>query len=168
MNTDRIEKSILLRAPRQRVWDAVADARQFGAWFGVEFDGPFVEGQVLTGRIRPTQVDAEVAKLQQPHSGRPFEWLVERIEPQQRLRFRWHPYAIEPGVDYAAEPMTEIVFELREEDGGTRLTITESGFDRIPLARRAKAFAANDGGWAHQLRLVEKYLALHPQGPQHA
>src|ERR1700761_1700612 len=113
MNTDRIEKSILLRAPRQRVWNAIADARQFGAWFGVEFDGPFVEGHALTGRIRPTQVDAEVAKLQ--------------------------------------EPMTEILSELRDEDGAPRLTITESGFDRIPLARRAKAFAANDGGWAHQM-----------------
>lgn len=164
MNTDRIEKQILLRAPCERVWRAISDHRQFGSWFGVAFDGPFVPGARLSGRIVPTTVDAEVAKLQQPHEGKAFEWLVESIEPMRRLAVRWHPYAIDAAVDYSSEPTTLVVFELKEVPGGTLLTITESGFDRIPLARRAAAFAANDGGWSHQVKLIEKYLALHPQG----
>lgn len=164
MNTDRIDKKILLRAPRERVWRAISDSSQFGQWFGVRFDGAFVEGARLTGTIVPTQVDPEVARLQEPHSGKTFEWVVERIEPMQRFSFRWHPYAIDPGVDYSKEPMTLIVFELKDAPGGILLTITESGFGRIPLARRAQAFAANDGGWQAQTRLIEKYLALFPNG----
>lgn len=159
MNTDRIEKQILLRVPPERVWQAVSDSRQFGAWFGVAFDGPFAEGVRLTGRIVPTTVDAAVAKLQEPHAGKAFEFSVERIEAMVRIAFRWHPFAVEPGVDYSNEPTTLIVFELRRVPQGTLLTITESGFDQIPLARRAAAFAANDGGWAMQTKLIEKYLA---------
>jgi uncharacterized protein YndB with AHSA1/START domain len=157
--TDRIEKTILLRAPHARVWRAISDAKQFGSWFGVAFDGPFVAGARLTGRIVPTQVDAEVAKTQEPYAGKTFECSIDRIEPMRLFSFRWHPYAIEPGVDYSSEPTTLVVFELEEVPGGTRLTITESGFDRIPLERRAKAFASNDQGWAAQTRLLEKYLA---------
>lgn len=159
MTTDRIEKKILLQAPRARVWAAISDATQFGTWFGVRFDGPFVAGARLTGRIVPTSVDAEVAKLQKPHEGKAFEFVVDRIAPMSRFSFRWHPYAVEPGVDYAKEPMTLVVFELAAVPGGTLLMISESGFDQIPLARRAKAFSANDGGWAAQTRLIEKYLA---------
>jgi len=159
---DRIEKSVLLAAPLARVWAAVSEAREFGSWFGVAFDGPFVEGRWITGAIVPTTADAEVAKLQEPHRGKRFEFLVEAIEPLRRIAFRWHPFAIEPGVDYSKEPTTLIVFELEEAPGGTRLTVTESGFDRIPLERRAKAFAANEGGWSHQMRLVEKYLGATP------
>jgi uncharacterized protein YndB with AHSA1/START domain len=154
---DRIEKTAVLRAPLPRVWEAMSDARQFGSWFGVEFDGPFAEGRALTGRIVPTTVDPEVAKMQEPHRGKPFAFTVERIEPMRRISFRWHPFAIDPRVDYSKEPTTLIVFELEEVQGGTRLTITESGFDGIPLARRAEAFRANEGGWTHQLVLVRKY-----------
>jgi uncharacterized protein YndB with AHSA1/START domain len=161
MTPDRIEKSTVLRAPLERVWKAVSDARQFGRWFGVEFDGPFEEGRSLTGRIVPTTVDPDVAKMQEPHRGKPFAFTVERIEPMRRISFRWHPFAIDPKVDYSNEPMTLIVFELEAVEGGTRLTITESGFDRIPLERRAQAFRANEGGWTHQLTLVSKYLAAH-------
>jgi len=157
--TDRIEKKILLRAPRERVWGAVSDARQFGTWFGVEFDGEFVAGARLTGKITPTKVDPEVAKSQQPYSGKAFEIEVDRIEPMRLLSFRWHPFAVEPGLDYSKEPATLVAFELEPATGGTMLTITESGFDRIPLARRAKAFAANDQGWLAQTKLLEKYLA---------
>lgn len=163
MSTHRIEKQILLRAPCARVWQAVSDAQQYGSWFGVAFNGPFVEGARLTGKIVPTRVDAEVAKLQKPYEGVAFEFLVERIEPMRRISFRWHPYAVEPGVDYTKEPTMLIVFALEEVSGGTLLTITGSGFDRIPLARRAKAFAANDSGWAMQTKLIEKYLAMQPQ-----
>ncbi len=157
--TDRIEKQILLKAPLERVWRAISDAGEFGAWFGMEFDGAFVAGARLTGKIRPTKVDPEVAKLQQPHTGKAGTFVIDRVEPMRRFSFRWHPYAIEPGVDYSAEPMTLVAFELKEVPGGTLLTITESGFDRIPLARRVQAFRANEGGWEHQTRLIEKYLA---------
>ena len=160
MDTDRIDKRIVLRAPRERVWKAVSEAKAFGSWFGVEFDGAFREGARLTGRIVPTTVDPEVARMQERHRGMPFAFSVGRIEPPRRIEFRWHPFAIEPGIDYSHEEATLIVFELTEVDGGTQLTITESGFDRIPIERRAKAFAANDAGWSHQLKLVEKYLAL--------
>ena len=129
MNTDRIEKKIQLRAPRERVWRAISDAREFGSWFGVAFDGPFAEGTRLTGKIMPTTVDAEVAKMQEPYSGKAFDWTVERIEPMRRISFRWHPFAVEPGVDYSKEATTLIEFELSEAAGGTLLTISESGFD---------------------------------------
>ena len=156
---DRIEKQILLHAPRSRVWRAISDARSFGAWFGVEFEGAFQPGTSLVGKIRPTQVDPEVAKLQEPHSGKPFQFTIERVEPEQLISFRWHPFAIDPAVDYSSESTTLIEFVLTEVDGGTLVTITESGFDRIPLERRAAAFKANDGGWAHQTKLLQKYLA---------
>lgn len=160
MNTDRIEKKIQLKAPRERVWRAVSDASQFGRWFGVRFEGPFEEGKKLAGKIVPTEVDAAVAAMQKPHEGTPFEWVVERIEPPQRIVFRWHPFAMDKSVDYSAEPMTRIVFELQELGKETLLTITESGFDSLPVARRAQAFQANEGGWTHQLKLVEKFLAI--------
>lgn len=156
--TDRIEKRILLRAPRARVWDAITDAKQFGIWFGAEFDGPFTEGARLSGRIKPTQVDATVAKSQEAYDGMPFEMLIERIEPQRRVTFRWHPYPIGDDVDPASEPMTLVAFELEEAEGGTLLTISESGFDQVPLARRAEAFTSNEQGWSIQVKLIEKYL----------
>jgi uncharacterized protein YndB with AHSA1/START domain len=160
-NTDRIEKQVLLKAPRERVWRALSEAEQFGTWFGVRFDGPFIEGERLTGKIMPTQVDAEVAAMQAPYEGTPFEWIVERIEPMQRIAFRWHPFGIDKAIDYSHEPMTLIVFELHDAPEGILLTVTESGFDKLPPERRAKALAANEGGWAHQMKLIAKYLALH-------
>jgi len=158
---DRIEKKITLRAPVARVWRAISDAREFGAWFGVAFDAPFVAGGRVTGKIRPTEVDPEVAKLQAPYEGQAFDFTIDRIEAPRLFSFRWHPFAVEPGVDYSKEPATLVVFELAEVEGGTLLKITESGFDRIPLERRAKAFAANEGGWEHQTRLVQKYVQAH-------
>ncbi|TAN01691.1 MAG: vanillate O-demethylase oxidoreductase VanB [Rhodanobacteraceae bacterium] len=160
-NTDRIEKQVLLQAPRERVWRALSEAEQFGTWFGVAFDGPFVEGERLTGTITPTQVDAEVAAMQTPYAGTPFEWFVEKIEPMQRIAFRWHPFGIDKTIDYSHEPMTLIVFELHEATNGILLTVTESGFDQLPPERRAKAFAANEGGWTHQMKLISKYLGMH-------
>jgi uncharacterized protein YndB with AHSA1/START domain len=156
--TDRIEKSVLLNAPRARVWNALTDSKEFGQWFGVRFEGPFVAGSPVRGAIAPTTVDPEVAKLQQPYAGMTFEITIDRIEPQRLFSFRWHPYAIEPGVDYSKEPTTLIVFTLEEKPDGVLLTVTESGFDRIPLERRAKAFEANEGGWAKQMTLIKKYL----------
>ncbi len=162
-STDRIEKRVLLRASRERVWRAISDAKQFGSWFGVEFDGPFVAGASIVGKIVPTTVDAEVAKRQEAHKGVHFEFAVDRVEPMRLFSFRWHPYAVDSSVDYSKEPSTLVAFVLEEAGDGTMLTVTESGFDQIPLARRAKAFAANEGGWAAQMKLIEKYLALHPK-----
>ena len=158
-DTDRILKSILLRAPLPRVWRAMSDAREFGSGFGVAFDGPFRAGIRLTGKVVPTTVDPEVAKLQAPHEGAKFEIFVDRIEPERLLSFRWHPFAVDPKTDYSTEPTTLVVFELEKVSEGTRLTVTESGFDSLPIARRADAFQANESGWAHQTRLIEKYVS---------
>jgi uncharacterized protein YndB with AHSA1/START domain len=160
MSTDRIEQKILLRAPLERVWQAISDSNQFGYWFGVTFSAPFTPGAHMAGTITKTKVDPEVAKLQAPHEGKKFEFWVERIDPPRSISFRWHPYAISPGADYSREPTTLIVFALRAVGEGTELTVSESGFDQIPLQRRADALKANDSGWAHQITNIQKYLAL--------
>jgi uncharacterized protein YndB with AHSA1/START domain len=160
MNTDRIQKKILLKAPLQRVWQAISDSRQFGSWFGVAFDGPFADATEITGIIVPTTADAEVAKLQEPHAGKTFRFTVQSIEPMRRCSFRWHPFAIDPGFDYSMEPTTLIVFELKPQKDCVELTVTESGFDRLPAARRSSAYAANNSGWEHQTRLIGKYLQM--------
>ena len=158
-STDRIEKQVMLRAPRTRVWQALTDAAQFGEWFGARFEGPFIPGARVTGRIVGTTVDPEVAKKQEQYADKPFEITIERMEPERLFSFRWHPGAVEPGVDYSKEPTTLITFTLEDAPGGTKLTVAESGFDGIPLERRAKAFTANERGWALQMTLIEKYLA---------
>ena len=147
-NTDRIEKEILLRAPRSRVWKALTDAGEFGAWFRVKLENAFVPGERTKGRI--THPGYEHVMM---------EVLVERMEPEELFSFRWHPYAIEPGVDYSSEPMTLVVFRLEEAPGGTRLKVVESGFDRIPAARRNEAFRMNDQGWTEQLKNIERHVA---------
>ena len=157
--TDIIEKKVLLRAPLSRVWRAISDSYEFGTWFGVTFEGPFVAGAPVSGKITGTRVDPEVAGLQKPHEGKAFNIIVEQMEPERLFSFRWHPYAIEPGGDYSKEPTTLVTFRLEETPDGVQLTVTESGFDQIPLERRAKAFTANDGGWSHQMVLISKYLA---------
>lgn len=156
MLNDKIVKKVLLRAPQERVWSAIADSAQFGQWFGVAFEGPFVAGQLVKGKIVPTQVDAAIARAQQPFEGAPCDVLVQRVEPQSLLSFRWHPGA-EPDGSQGA-PTTLVVFELEPIEAGTQLTITESGFEQIPLERRAKAFADNEGGWEIQCTLIAKYL----------
>ena len=160
MSNDRIEKEVLLRAPLERVWRAISDADEFGRWFGVRFDGPFVADTSVTGVITPTTVDDEVARAQEPHAGKADTWQIVAIEPQRRLAFRWHPYAVEPGTDYSQGPTTLVEFTLAEADDGVLLRIVESGFDRIPVHRRATAFEHNSEGWAKQTELVRKYLAL--------
>src|SRR5690242_7941803 len=150
--SDRIEKKIVLRAPRSRVWRAIANADEFGRWFGMTFDGPFVAGAPLRGVIQPTTVDAQVGTAQQAHAGMPFEISIDRIEPERLFSFRWHPFAIDRTVDYSSEPTTLVEFTLEDAPNGTALTVSESGFDRIPLARRAQAFTANDGGWTMMVK----------------
>jgi uncharacterized protein YndB with AHSA1/START domain len=147
ITTDRIEKSVRLEAPPARVWRALTDAREFGEWFGVELAGEFAPGAHVRGRI--THVGYQHLT---------WEATIERMEPERLFSFRWHPYAVEPGVAYSAEPTTLIVFELHEVEDGTLLTLVESGFDRIPLARRAEAFAMNDEGWAAQMKAIAEYV----------
>jgi uncharacterized protein YndB with AHSA1/START domain len=159
MNTDRIEKKILLRAPLARIWRALTDSAEFGAWFGVKFDGPFEPGKAMHGRIAGTTVDPEVAKMQEPMKDMAFGITIEQIVPEKLFSFRWHPHAIEPGVDYSAESTTLVAFTLEQKPDGVELTITEFGFDGVPLARRAQAFSANEQGWAIQMRLISQYLA---------
>jgi uncharacterized protein YndB with AHSA1/START domain len=158
MSSDRIEKRVLLHASLKRVWSALADSTEFGTWFGMKFEGPFVSGALMRGVIVPTKVNAEVAKAQQKYEGMPVEITVEKMEPETLFSFRWHPYAIEKGVDYSKEPTTLIVFVLEERKDGVMLTVTESGFDQIPLTRRVKAFTANEEGWGMVLKLIEDYL----------
>jgi uncharacterized protein YndB with AHSA1/START domain len=162
MKTDRIEKKIVLQASRKRVWRALSDSKEFGTWFGMKFDGPFKPGATMRGVIVPTQVNADVAKHQKPYEGLPFEITIEKMEPERLFSFRWHPNAVERGVDYSGEPTTLIEFVLEEVADGVLLTVTESGFDQIPLARRAKAFTANEQGWGMVVKLLEEYLVQTP------
>jgi uncharacterized protein YndB with AHSA1/START domain len=148
MSTDRIEKKIHLRAPRARVWRAITDAEEFGTWFRVKLEGRFAEGQPTTGRI-----------LTPGYEQLAFRMEVERIEPERLFAYRWHPYAIDPKVDYSSEPTTLVEFRLEAAADGTDLTIVESGFDAIPAARRAEAFRMNDGGWAAQIKNIERHVS---------
>lgn len=157
--SDRIEKKILLHAPRARVWRALADSSEFGTWFGVEFEGPFKPGARVRGKIVGTAVDPEVAKAQKQYEHVPFEIIIDQIVPERLFSFRRHPNAVESGVDYSHEPTTLVVFTLEEVANGVMLAVTESGFDQIPLARRTKAFTGNDQGWAVVVKLFEKYIA---------
>lgn len=154
---DRIEKRVVLRAPLDRVWRAISDAKEFGRWFGVRFDGPFIAGKTVTAAITPTTVDNEVAKRQEPHTGVKSTWQIVAIEPPRRFAYRWHPFAVDPEVDYHDEPTTLVEFTLAETDEGVLLTIVESGFDAIPEARRSDSFEANAEGWAMQTDLVRRY-----------
>lgn len=156
--SDRIEKEVLLRAPLSRVWQALTDAGEFGQWFGVRLDGPFKAGTPIHGKITPTTVDPEVAKMQQPYEGMKFEIVIDRIEPKKLFSFRWHPFGVDPKVDYSSEPMTLVEFTLQEVPEGVRLTVIESGFDKVPIERRAQAFTANEGGWTKQMELIQKYV----------
>ena len=146
--TDRIEKQIQLRAPRSRVWRAIADRTEFGQWFGVSFaPGTFAAGQKVSGKI--TYPGYEHLDL---------EIEVVEVTPERRLSYRWHPNAVDPKVDYSSEPTTLVIFTLEERDGGTLLTIVESGFDKIPLHRRAEAFRSNEAGWAGQTQRIERHV----------
>ena len=147
-STDRIEQRVVLRAPRTRVWRAITNAEEFGTWFRMKLEGAFTEGKPIRGTI--TVPGYEHVTL---------EMLVERVDPERYFSYRWHPYAVDAGVDYSVEPTTLVEFNLEEIDGGTAVTIVESGFDRIPLARRAEAFRMNDQGWAGQIKNLTRYVA---------
>jgi uncharacterized protein YndB with AHSA1/START domain len=148
-STDRIERKILLKAKRGRVWRALSDAAEFGDWFGVNFKGKtFVAGKSVQGKI--TYPGYEHLTM---------EVLIERIVPEKLLSWRWHPAAIDPEVDYSHEPTTLVEFELQEVEGGTMLKVVESGLDKIPLARRANVLRLNSSGWDQQMENVKKHVA---------
>lgn len=146
-STDRIEKTLVLRAPKGRVWRAITTPAEFGTWFKVKLEGTFVAGRTITGKITHPGYEHMTMDMQ-----------VERIEPEDFFSYRWHPYAVDPKVDYSNEPTTLVEFRLEEVEGGTKLTIVETGFDKIPAARRAEAFRMNDNGWASQIENIRRYV----------
>ncbi len=143
-----IEKRIELRAPVSRVWKALTDYRQFGEWFRVKVESPFAPGQAARGQI-----------LHPGYEHLTWEAVIQKIEPERLFSFTWHPYAIDPAVDYSGETPTLVEFRLQPTPSGTLLTVTESGFENIPAARRADAFRKNDDGWTQQVKNIENYVA---------
>jgi len=147
-STDRIERTLVLRAPKGRVWRAITTPEEFGTWFKVKLEGTtFVAGRTTIGKI--THPGFENLTM---------EMHVERIDPEDFFSYRWHPYAIDPKVDYSNEPTTLVEFRLEEVPSGTMLTIVESGFDKIPAERRAEAFRMNDKGWAGQIENIRRHV----------
>lgn len=154
MNTssiDRIEKQIDLKAPRSRVWRALTDYREFGAWFCVKLEGPFVPGQSARGQLTYPGYEHLIMEVD-----------VVTMTPESYFSFRWHPYAVELNMDYSKEEPTLVEFHLDEMADGTRLRVTESGFDRIPAARRDEAFRMNSGGWEAQVKNIANHVAANP------
>jgi len=154
-STDRIEKSVVLPATCSRVWRALTDVREFNKWFGVELTEPFTPGAVVSGHI--TNVGYEHLAM---------TVRVETIEPERAFSFRWHPNAIDMSIDYSTEATTLVTFTLDEVPEGTRLVVTESGFDALPASRRLQAFDGNSKGWEAQMQSIAKYLAENPS-PSH-
>ena len=145
---NRIEKRIELKAPVSRVWRALTDYREFGEWFRVKLDGPFVPGQTSRGHITYPGYEHLL-----------WEAVVQKMEPERVFSFTWHPYAVDQKVDYSKETPTLVEFRLEKTASGTVLLLTESGFDKIPGDRRLEAFRRNDGGWAEQMKNIESYVA---------
>jgi uncharacterized protein YndB with AHSA1/START domain len=167
-SSDKIEKRVTLRAPVSRVWRAIADAQEFGRWFGFTLEGPFVEGQTIKGTFDGTLDEAAIVEYQKSQGVQPSRvklpeksmvfCTVERIEPERYFSFRWIPYGIDAEADPENEPTTLVEFRLEPVPEGTLLTIIESGFDRVPAHRRARAFRMNEGGWASQAENLRKYV----------
>jgi uncharacterized protein YndB with AHSA1/START domain len=147
--TDRIERKVLLKASRARVWRALSNAEEFGSWFGVRLkDQSFAPGQRTHGQVTHPGYEHLV-----------FEVWIERVEPERLLSWRWHPAPLEKDVDYASEPTTQVTFKLEDAQGGTLLSVVESGFDAVPPDRRLGAFRQNSEGWDAQMKNIEKHVA---------
>lgn len=145
---DRIEKHVVLRALRSRVWRALVDRSEFGEWFRVKLPaGRFEPGETVSGNITYPGYEHLVMTV-----------FVDRVEPEHLLSYRWYPYDVEPDVDDPDKTKTLVTFTLEDADGGTLLTLVESGFDQIPAARRARAYEMNEGGWAEQMKNVERHV----------
>jgi uncharacterized protein YndB with AHSA1/START domain len=150
--TDRIEKRVTMKAPRARVWRALTTPAEFGSWFGVNIPGPFTPGARITGSITHPE-----------YSHLTFEITIEKVEPERLFSWRWHPNAIDPKRDYSSEETTLVTFELQDAPGGgTIVTVLETGFDRLPPARRAEAFRGNDEGWTAQMKNIRAHVDQTP------
>jgi uncharacterized protein YndB with AHSA1/START domain len=145
-STDRIEKTMVLRAPRSKVWRALTDPAQFSEWFGARLKDAFDRGARVRGPVTSPGYEHLTMDI-----------TIDRVEPERLFSWRWHPGG-DPDID-PSEPTTLVVFELSEVPEGTRLTVTETGFDRIPPSRRGKAYRENDEGWTGQMEAIRKYLA---------
>jgi len=150
-STDRIERQIMLKASKSRVWKALTNTEEFGSWFGVELTGQtFVPGQHVRGRMNSNGCDRG-ADVQ-------FDALVVEMQTERLFSYRWHPYSVDPAVDYSKEERTLVVMELIEVNGGTLLKVVESGFDKVPASRRVEALKMHSGGWEAQLKNIERYV----------
>ena len=150
-DSNRIEKRVKLNRPRARVWQALTDSKEFGTWFQAAFAEPFRPGQRQSARV-----------LYPGYEHLRFDIVVEKLKPMRLFSFRWHPNAIDPKRDYSTEPMTLVEFELEDDGDGTLLTVRETGFEAIPIDRRAEALKNNDGGWAAQMKSIAEYLRRAP------
>jgi len=168
MDANKIEKRVTLRAPVARVWRAIADAREFGSWFGFEFEGDFAPGKAVRGTFQGKLDESALIEHQKSLGVRPSKLklpepnatfcTIERIEPERYFSFRWIPYGIDAEIDPKNEPTTLVEFRLEPIPEGTLLTIVESGFERVPAHRRERAFRMNEGGWAAQADNVKKHV----------
>jgi uncharacterized protein YndB with AHSA1/START domain len=129
------------------VWRALTDYREFGEWFKVKFEKPFVAGQVADGQITHPGYEHLRMKI-----------AVQKIEPEQLFSYTWHPYAVDVKKDYSKETPTLVEFRLEKIASGTLLVVTESGFDKIPSDRRLEAFRKNENGWAQQMKNIESHV----------
>jgi uncharacterized protein YndB with AHSA1/START domain len=150
-NADRIEKSIELNAELSRVWRALTDYREFGEWFRVKLERPFVTGRIVRGNMQYPGYEHLM-----------IEVLVREMVPQRAFSFEWHPHAMDPKLDYSTEKRTLVEFQLEERPVGASLTVRESGFGGIPEARRQRAHQMNSQGWEIQLKNNQEYLANNP------
>lgn len=148
---DRIQKRTVVRASPTRVWRALTQTEEFGTWFGAKLTGQFVPGSTVRGPISHKGYEHVTIEIQ-----------VERMDPERLLAFRWHPFAVDPAVDYASEPTTLVTFELAAHPEGTSLVVTESGFSQIPAGRRSLAFRMNDQGWGKQIENIARHLLQTP------
>ena len=149
-SSDRITRSIVIEAPRERVWRALSNAEDFGNWFGANLDGQrFSPGERARGRMKFPGFE---------HVW--FDVVVEHVQPQDLLSYRWHPYAVDPAIDYSAEEPTLVTFTLADAPpNSTLLTVTESGFDKVPPQRRLEALRMNTRGWEGQLGRIAQHVA---------
>ncbi|MEO7761287.1 MAG: SRPBCC family protein [Casimicrobiaceae bacterium] len=148
-STDRIERSIHIKAPRSKVWQSLANAEEFGRWFGANLKGQaFAPGQQVKGPITISGYEHII-----------FDALIDRVQPETLMSYRWHPYAMDPAIDYSKEQRTLVTFTLKDADAGTLLTVVESGFDNVPPERRLIAYKMNSGGWEGQLKNIDRYVS---------
>lgn len=146
--SNRIEKHVVLRAPRSRVWRALTTPAEFGAWFGAKLGGAFEVGAICSGQLTVGGFEHLTLELE-----------IAAIEAEHYFAFRWHPHAVDAEVNYSLERKTLVEFRLADSPEGTALSVVESGFEHVPEARRAKALEMNDGGWAIQMQNIARHVA---------